>query len=316
MAGLEENTRKILEDIGYKIVGKHSAVKACHWLKEDLVRSRSCYKSKFYGIQTHRCLQMSPSVAWCQHRCIFCWRPIEHTQGVKMDSEIDSPEFIIDEAIRLHRLLLTGFGGDPRVDKKMLEEAQNPRHVAISLAGEPTLYPMISELIEEFHHRDFTTFLVTNGISPERLENLVEPTQLYLSLEAYDERLYKRIDNPQVKDGWERLNKSLEILNSFNTRSVIRLTLIRDFNLDSPEKFAPLIKKAEPDYVEAKGYVHVGYSRRRLRHEDMPTFEDVQRFSEILSKELNYGIKDYSKASKVFLLSKNGGYNGFEWDSE
>jgi len=302
---LQENVRKLLEKQGYRIIGEHSAVKACHWLKESLVNNRSCYKQKFYGIESHRCLQMTPSVSWCQHRCVFCWRPIEHTIGSKMEGEtLDDPDFIIENAIQEQRRLLSGYGGNEKVDTSKLKEAKEPKHAAISLAGEPTLYPMIGDLIENFHSRGFTTYLVTNGITPEVLMDIEEPTQLYLSLESYDRKLYKRINNPQVKDGWERLNQSLEILNSIKTKKVIRITLIRGFNLDKPEKFASLIEKAQPDYIEPKGYVHVGYSRRRLLREDMPSFEEVQKFATQLSEEIGYNIKDSSKDSKVVLLSK------------
>ncbi|MFQ5887295.1 MAG: 4-demethylwyosine synthase TYW1 [Candidatus Hydrothermarchaeales archaeon] len=301
---MQENVRKLLEKQGYRIIGGHSAVKTCHWLKESLVNNRPCYKEKFYGIKSHRCLQMTPSVAWCQHRCVFCWRPIEHTLGTEMKFETDEPNFIIENAIREQRRLISGYWGNEKVDEVKLKEAEDPRHAAISLAGEPTTYPMIGDLIEEFHGRGFTTYLVTNGINPKVLEEIEEPTQLYLSLEAYDRELYKRINNPQVKDGWERLNRSLEILNSITTKKVIRITLVRGFNLDKPKKFVPLIEKAHPDYVEPKGYVHVGYSRRRLLREDMPSFEEVQRFATALSEEIGYDIKDSSKDSKVVLLSK------------
>lgn len=303
MVEIDGDTRILLERQGYKIIGSHSAVKACHWLKEKLVRNRSCYKSKFYGIETHRCLQMTPSVAWCHHRCIFCWRPIEHTIGTEMDSGVDDPGFIIDEAIKKQRLILSGYGGNENVDRKLYEEAMHPRHVAISLAGEPTLYPRLNELIEELHKRDFTTFLVTNGMNPRAMENILPPTQLYISVEGYDENLYKKMDNPQVKNGWKLLNESLGLLNTIDTKTVIRLTLVRDFNLDKPEKFVPLIEKASPDYIEAKGYVHVGYSRRRLKREHMPTFDEVQGFSRRLADATNYNIINYSEASKVCLLA-------------
>ncbi|MFQ6136184.1 MAG: 4-demethylwyosine synthase TYW1 [Candidatus Hydrothermarchaeales archaeon] len=301
---MDENVRKILEKQGYKIVGEHSAVKACHWLKESLVNNRACYKEKFYGIKSHRCLQMTPSVAWCQHKCVFCWRPIEHTIGSEMEFEVDEPSDIIDGAIEQQRRILSGYWGNERVDREKLREALEPRHAAISLAGEPTTYPRIGELIEEFHNRGFTTFLVTNGMNPGRLASIVEPTQLYLSIEAYDEELYKRINNPQIKDGWERLDRSLEVLNSIRTKKVIRITLVRGFNLDEPEKFAPLIEKAQPDFVEPKGYVHVGYSRRRLQREDMPSFEEVREFGTALANEIGYEMRDFSKQSKVVLLAR------------
>lgn len=300
---MDKGAIELFEKQGYRIVGAHSAVKVCHWTKERLLRNRGCYKSRFYGIESHRCLQMTPSVAWCQHRCIFCWRPIEHTIGNEIDFEVDEPGFIVEESIKKQRVLLSGFKGNDKTDKQEVEEAFEPKHVAISLSGEPTNYPRIDELIREFNKRDLTTFLVTNGQNPEALKS-VRPTQLYLSLIAYDNELYRRINNPQHGDGWERLNKSIEIFRQKKTRRVIRITLVKGYNLDYPEKFAELIKRARPDYIEPKGYVHVGYSRKRLRREDMPSFEEVYRFSEILGRETGYKIKDFSTVSKVVLLSK------------
>ncbi len=300
---MDKGAIDLFEKQGYRIVGAHSAVKVCHWTKERLLRNRGCYKSKFYGIESHRCLQMTPSVAWCQHRCVFCWRPIEHTIGNEFDFEVDEPGFIVEESIKKQRVLLSGFKGNDKALKQEVEEAFEPKHVAISLSGEPTNYPPIDELIREFNKRGLTTFLVTNGQNPEALKS-VRPTQLYLSLIAYDNELYRRINNPQHGDGWERLNKSIEIFRQKKTRRVIRITLLRGYNLDYPEKFAELIKRARPDYIEPKGYVHVGYSRKRLEREDMPSFEEVYRFSEILGRETGYKIKDYSTVSKVVLLSK------------
>jgi tRNA wybutosine-synthesizing protein 1 len=79
---------------------------------------------------------------------------------------------------------------------------------------------------------------------------------------------------------------------------------VRGYNLERPEQFARLIEKANPDYIEPKGYVHVGYSRRRLERSDMPTLDEVMDFSRRLSEATGYEVKDYSAASKVALLKR------------
>jgi len=301
---LTPEVKAILEKQGYRIVGRHSAVKVCHWTRERLLRKRSCYKSRFYGIASHRCLQMTPSVAWCQHACLFCWRPVEHTLSAEMQGEGDDPDFIVEEAIKAQRALLSGYGGEKeRVTRQEIEEAYSPKHVAISLAGEPTNYPRIAELVEAFHRRGMTTFLVTNGMNPERIAE-VRPTSLYLSLIAYNEELYRRINVPRVKQGWERLMHSLEVFSQSRSRKVVRITLVRGYNLETPEAFAPLIERAEPDFVEAKGYVHVGYSRRRLTREHMPSYEEVGAFAKALAEATGYVVADSSRDSKVFLIKK------------
>ncbi|MEM5800667.1 MAG: 4-demethylwyosine synthase TYW1 [Candidatus Aenigmatarchaeota archaeon] len=300
---ISEEAKERFFKAGYRIVGNHSAVEVCHWTKESLRRGRVCYKEKFYGIKSHRCLEMTPALIWCTHKCKFCWRPLEFT--VLGEPKPDEPKEIVDGCIEARRLLLTGFKGFEKVDKKKWEEANKPTHAAISLAGEPTLYPRISELIEEFHKRKMTTFLVTNGTRPERLSSLEEePTQLYISLCSPDEKTYLEVHNPLIPDGWKRLNESLELMKSFSCRKVIRLTLVKNLNLKEPEKYAKLILKAEPNFFEVKAYMWVGESQKRLPKEAMPSMEDIRNFAKELSFHTSYEIKDEDLASRVVLLSK------------
>ncbi len=284
---------KTLADLkGYHIVGKHSAVKTCLWLKKSLKDEGYCYKQKFYGIPSHRCLQMSPALI-CNLSCIHCWRPLDLMPPFR---EWDEPEFIVEESVKAQRRLLSGFFGTEGVNRKKLEEALEPKHVAISLIGEPTLYPKIDELVDEYKRRGFTTFLVTNGTNPTALER-VEPYQLYLSLTAYDEESHRALQGNK----WDKIAESLKILPNLDTRTVIRLTLIKGVN-DDPEKFAKLIDEASPDFVEVKAYMFLGYSRKRLKAENMPEHGDVKSFAEKLAKMTGYEIKDESEISRVVLL--------------
>ena len=301
---MDEETKRILEKQGYAIVGKHSAVKLCHWLRESLLRNRFCYKQQFYGIQSHRCLQMSPAVNNCTQNCLFCWR-FQGFNEVYL-KEVDDPEFIVEESIRQQRRLIVGYKGDPRVDKKKWEEAMNPKHVAISLIGEPTLYPRLGELIEEYHKRGFTTFLVTNGTMPEVLENLDPlPTQLYVTVAAPNEEIYKKLLVPLIKNGWERLKRTLEFLPSLDTRKVIRHTLVKGWNMQRhEEEYAKLDSMAEPDFIEPKAYVFVGYSRERLTLANMPSMDEIRVFSRKLAELTGYIYRDEKEDSRVVLLTK------------
>ena len=49
------------------------------------------------------------------------------------------PMELLYESVRAQRRLLSGFGGNPKVPREKCLDAQNPKHVAISLDGEPTL---------------------------------------------------------------------------------------------------------------------------------------------------------------------------------
>ncbi|MDD2778409.1 MAG: radical SAM protein, partial [Methanocellales archaeon] len=146
--------------------------------------------------------------------------------------------------------------------------------------------------------------LVTNGTNPEMLAN-VKPTQLYVSLNAPDRETYTRICNP-IQDRWSQINESLELLSTLNTRTVIRITLVEGLNLKEPEKYARLIAKAEPDYIEIKAYMHLGFSRQRLPRSAMPSHASVLDFAKYLAYTSGYAIADDSKFSRVVLLSKKG----------
>ena len=289
----------------YRMAGSHSAVKICEWTKKSIRGQGVCYKQRFYGIESHRCLQMTPSVAWCPNRCVYCWRAIEKTLSSPVTKEkVDEPGAIIDECIAQQRLLLSGFKGLERADRSKWKEAQDPNQAAISLSGEPTAYPLISDLIEEFARRRFTTFLVTNGQYPERLRDMAEPTNLYISLDAPDRETYRKVDCPSLPDFWERFTESLELMKSFSCTKVLRLTLARDLTLKSPEGYAKLIEKASPDFIECKGYMWVGFSRKRLPKEAMPWHHEIREFSERLSELTGYAYRDEQKESRVVLLGK------------
>ncbi len=305
MPELTPELRELLTKHHYVVVGRHSAVKTCHWTKRSIREGpgQVCYKQKFYGIESHRCLQMTPAVGWCDHQCLLCWRPVEHTLGGDMDEDVDEPKDIVDGAIAAQRKLLIGFKGLDEVDKERLDEAFSPRNAAISLAGEPTLYHRIDDLIFEFHNRGITTFLVTNGTRPDRLPTFTEPTQLYISLDAPDRERYLAMDRPMNASSWDRLNESLEKLPSFRCRTVIRLTLVKGHNMTNPEGYAKLIKKAEPKYIECKAYMHVGFSRKRLPREAMPSHQEVKDFAKRLAKATGYEITDEQEPSRVVLLS-------------
>ncbi|MDD4498233.1 MAG: 4-demethylwyosine synthase TYW1, partial [Methanosarcinaceae archaeon] len=88
--------------------------------------------------------------------------------------------------------------------------------------------------------------------------------------------------------------------------TVIRITLVKGVNMFNPAGYAELIKKASPDFVEIKAYMHLGFSSLRLEREAMPNHAEVLEFSKELAKKLGYELADESEISRVVLLSKDG----------
>lgn len=301
---MDENYRNLLIKQQYRLYHDHAAVKLCHWMKESMVRGRACYKHDFYGIDSHRCLQMTPAINECSHMCQFCWRIQERDFEVNDWAE---PRDMLDNLIAQQRLLISGFNGDPRVPKDKFKEANEPNQVAISLAGEPITYPYLSEFLEECHRRKMTTFLVTNGTYPERIAELdTLPMHLFITVAAPNEEVYRKVCRPKIKDGWERLMRTVDLLPSLDTRTVIRHTLVKGLNFGWVDEYAAIDRRGDPDLVEPKGYVFVGGSRQRLSMDNMPSFEEIKGFAAQLGPLIGKEIINEKADSRVVLLGKPG----------
>ena len=304
-----ESKIKLVEHAGYRVVGsnKHSAIKVCQWTKEMIKGQNVCYKCKFYGVASNRCLQMTPVMFWCSFNCKFCWRNLGYTlppEGVKWDL----PKEIMDASILAQRKLLEGYWGYENADKKMLRESMDPKHVAISLSGEPTMYPYLPELIDDVLGRDMTAYLVTNGTYPEMIRKLIEhqPTNLYISLYGTNSEMYENTADPIIENPFEKVKESLSLMKEFQCRTVIRLTLTKGLNFMDAKGYAKLIEKAQPKFLECKAFMAVGGARKRLEYEDMPLHQDIVKFAQEVERNSCYKIVDEKVDSRVVLLARNG----------
>lgn len=309
---VSEKTREILTKQHYALVGEHAGIQICRWTKKSLLDEGVCYKEKFYGISSHRCCQMSPCFL-CMNQCLHCWRAVELNLGSKL-KKVDNPIQIIDECILKQRKMLTGFKGNKKVNMKKWKEAQNPKQFAISLSGEPTIYPRLAELILKLRKRKITSFLVTNGLLPERIQELKKkkalPTQMYASLNYSNEKIFRKITRNKSKTAWKKLMKTLDIMKKLKTRTVVRINLIRELNMDDVmiKDYAKLVKKANPMFIEIKGYMSVGFARQRLGYERMPLHSEIKEFSKKLLnflKSEKYNFLDEKIESRVVLLGKS-----------
>jgi tRNA wybutosine-synthesizing protein 1 len=268
------------------------------WCKRALEGGDMCYKHQFYGIDSHRCVQMTPTLR-CNQRCLFCWRSFEH----KMVDEVECPpQVILDGLHKFQKKALAGYNAvlDNTVTDDRWKEALDPRHVAISLSGEPTLYSHLPALIDLLNEKGYTTFLVSNGTNPEMLAQC-KPYQMYVSLDAPDEKTYNAICRP-LGDYWETVNESLRMLGK--RRSAVRITLVKGLNDIAPERYAAILQDSGARFVEVKGYMYLGYSRNRLKRENMPEHDAVRSFAEKIAAASDYAIKDENRLSRVVCLER------------
>ncbi|MHA1698359.1 MAG: radical SAM protein [Promethearchaeota archaeon] len=228
-------------------------------------------------------------------------------------NDVDDPEQILKENVTTIEEI-----------KKAHESAHKPSHAAISLAGEPTLYPYISELIRVFKKRNFTTFIVSNGTTPEILRNMdCLPTQLYVTLPPPDERLYKKIHRPLTKGTFEKIKKTLSLMQSLSCRTCLRITLVKGLNgLTNPslaQEYVSIIKRSKPNFLDVKGFsvearamllkkrLGLGGSGTTIGESQpfAPTFEDVYKFAKMISDLGNFPIVRQSRTGRDVLLTVN-----------
>jgi tRNA wybutosine-synthesizing protein 1 len=299
-------------------VYNHSAVELCHWTKKSFANEGNCYKHKFYGISTHRCMEMTPTAMNCENRCIYCWRPTEFYDTLQMPEElVDEPDVIVEQLMAERKKLINGFYGHAKNDKAKLDESLFPAHYAISLSGEPTMYPKLPQLIRYLRSLKATKsiFLVTNGQEPDMLRRLVAedalPTQIYLSANASNKKMFYQINRPRHREAWERWWDSLRFMSTVDTRTVLRMTMIRGYN-DSPcfvNEFAEMMQAGNPHFIELKSYMHIGMSTQRLEKDRMLEMDEVRGFAGSLCGMMpSFVIMDESEISRIVVLQNRTRY--------
>jgi len=394
----------------YRIIGKnkHTAIKPCHWLEQKLMtgrNNRNCYKGVF-GIESHRCLQNTPALPFCNQQCVFCWRDNELGNLSRVFVvKPDEPKELVDEMIRHHQDIIknhlplrrylenyeimadmlyymlknnedhsvNSLSKSLHVSKNKIErainlfknqefihpsddslknyklddeisccidsreevvrlikvslttpdeimqahsEAMNPNHAAISLDGEPFLYPKLDGLVSEFRNRNMTTFIVTNGTLPEKIESLNSlPSQLYITLPAPNKEIYKKVCRPMIKDGWGKISDTLDLVESLSCRSLVRLTAVKNLNLSENyiKDYIKLIDKANPNFFEIKGFTLQARAlniNKRLNTEEsiqyyFPTYEYLEDLALKFEEIGNFPLIYKNKASRDFLFAIN-----------
>ncbi|KAL7921169.1 radical SAM superfamily domain-containing protein [Trichoderma austrokoningii] len=321
MVAKNSPTYTALTKQGYSIVGSHSGVKICRWTKSALRGRGSCYKYSLYGINSHQCMETTPSLS-CSNKCVFCWRHGTNPVGTTWRWVVDPPDMIFDGVKENHYKKIKMMRGVPGVRAERYAEALRIRHCALSLVGEPIFYPYINEFLALLHNEGISSFLVCNAQHPDQLAALKAVTQLYVSIDASNRDSLRKIDRPLHRDFWERFLRCLDILREkrFRHRTVYRLTLVKGFNVeDEAEGYAQLIERGLPCFVEVKGVTYCGTSTSSnagLSMSNVPFYWEVCEFVKALDKRLqekglDYGIAaEHAHSCCVLLASKRFNVNG------
>jgi len=81
-------------------------------------------------------------------RCLFCRRIQANDQVTFNETALtdwDPPDIIVEEALRAQQRIFSRYRVNEKRDDPRDQEALHPKHAAISLAGEPTLYPELGD---------------------------------------------------------------------------------------------------------------------------------------------------------------------------
>lgn len=164
-----------------------------------------------------------------------------------------------------------------------------------------------------------TSFLVTNGTMPNRLRGLVEhgaePTNLYVSLYGPDKQTHEMVALPLIANAWERTRATLKLMSSFvNSRTVLRLTLVKGRNMHDPKGYSQLVTEANPTFVELKGYSWLGESKQRLPISAMPYQREIREFAREIEDATGYRDVAEDAVSRVVLLARDESTTGLLLD--
>lgn len=269
---------------------------------------------------------------------------------------VDNPIEILDGIIAKRKEMLQGMKGNSDVDKGTFENDIEPNLFTMSLSGEATLYPRLGEMFAEIRRRGAVSFLVTNGLNPEALRRLGRvdkenkpqaawtctdnemkqdlkneqdfekgnvsglPTQLVISCNAPNEKLFLQWHRSTKKEAWKTFLESLDVMRELEgkVRRVIRLTLVKkgkdgefagmtNMSEDNVSEYVSLIERAAPDFVHVKGYKAVGYAKDRMGYDNQVWHDEVKEFSGKICGKLNgYSVRVEDERSCVVCVARDG----------
>lgn len=192
--------------------------------------------SRRFGISLG--IDLSPSTKQCNFDCLYC----ELEPAKTMDSMSDYPS--VSEVIKEVK---KSFENHPKIDV-----------ITLTANGEPTLYPLLDELIDELNKikKDAKTLILSNGSTiykQEIFDALLKLDTVKLSLDCVSEKCFKKLDRVHNNIEIEKIIPSMiEFSNKFNNNFVLEILFVKDLN-DKKEEIELLyeaIQRINPKRVD------------------------------------------------------------------
>ncbi|MFY4811035.1 radical SAM protein, partial [Aliarcobacter butzleri] len=192
--------------------------------------------SRRFGISLG--IDLSPSKKQCNFDCLYC-----ELEGAKTVDKMDTfPS--VDEIIKA---IKESFKNHPKIDV-----------ITITCNGEPTLYPKLSELIDEINEikGETKTLILSNGSTiykKEIFEALLKIDIVKLSLDCISEKCFKKLDRQNKSVEIEKIVPSMiEFSQKTKKDFVLEVLFVKDIN-DKDEEIELLfnaVKQINPKRVD------------------------------------------------------------------
>jgi len=151
---------------------------------------------------------------------------------------------------------------------------------------------------------------------PEKIKNLDPlPSQLYLTLPAPNEKIYQVVCRPTIKDGWQNIMNSIDLVESLSCRTLIRLTAVKNLNINEQfiNEYVKIIEKANPNFFEIKGFTLQAKAlsiNDRLKNQFplqhyFPEYEYLEKIALRFQEMGNFPLIYKNKVSRDFLFAVN-----------
>ncbi|MCG3661436.1 radical SAM protein [Aliarcobacter butzleri] len=184
--------------------------------------------SRRFGISLG--IDLSPSKKQCNFDCLYC-----ELEGSKTVDKMDTfPS--VDEIIKA---IKESFKNHPKIDV-----------ITITCNGEPTLYPKLSELIDEINKikGETKTLILSNGSTiykKEIFEALLKIDIVKLSLDCVSEKCFKKLDRQNKSVEIEKIVPSMiEFSQKTKKDFVLEVLFVKDIN-DKDEEIELLFNAAK-----------------------------------------------------------------------
>ena len=192
--------------------------------------------SRRFGISLG--IDLSPSKKQCNFDCLYC-----ELEGAKTVDKMDTfPS--VDEIIKA---IKESFKNHPKIDV-----------ITITCNGEPTLYPKLSELIDEINKikGETKTLILSNGSTiykKEIFDALLKIDIVKLSLDCISEKCFKKLDRQNKSVEIEKIVPSMiEFSQKTKKDFVLEVLFVKDIN-DKDEEIELLfnaVKQINPKRVD------------------------------------------------------------------